>query len=337
MSFAIETISLTKRFPQIKSYREILLHPFEKKEITALHGVNLQVNREEVFGILGPNGAGKTTLIKVLCTLILPSEGKALVNGLDVVKEGQMIRKSIGYIVSDERSFYWRLTGRQNLLFFATLNNLEGKKARKRIEEILELTDLQNEADKMFKDYSTGMKQKLAIARGLLTDPELIFMDEPTRSLDPATAQQVRNFIRDKLVKEKKSTVLIATHNLQEAEEMCSRLAILHQSKIKACGSLPDIQKLIYQRTRYLLLLREPPDNLKDIWEGFPGVKVLNCSSAPDRQIKTEVELEDKRSIAMLIEAAVNNGARIHAVYPREATLSEIFSWLTVEGERESH
>ena len=106
MSFVIETIQLTKRFPQVKRYREILLHPFEKKEITALQGVSLQVNRQDVFGILGPNGAGKTTLIKVLCTLISPTEGKALVNGLDVVIDGKRIRKSIGYIISDERSFY---------------------------------------------------------------------------------------------------------------------------------------------------------------------------------------------------------------------------------------
>ena len=334
MSFAIETINLTKRFPQIKGYREILFHPFEKKEITALQGVNLRVNREEVFGILGPNGAGKTTMIKILCTLISPNEGSAFVNGLDVVRDGKLIRKSIGYIISDERSFYWRLTGRQNLAFFSHLNNLDGKKARVRIEEILELTDLLKEADKMFKDYSTGMKQKLAIARGLLTDPELIFMDEPTRSLDPSTAQHIRNFIREKLVREKKSTVLIATHNLQEAEEMCSRLAILHQSKIRACGELSDIRKLIYQRSRYHVALQKFPDDLRVIWEGFPGVRVCEYSSTPDGQINIEIELEDKRLMAKLIEAAVHRGAGILSIYPRETTLSEIFSWITAGGAR---
>lgn len=330
MSFVIETIQLTKRFPQVKRYREILLHPFEKKEITALQGVSLQVNRQEVFGILGPNGAGKTTLIKVLCTLISPTEGKALVNGLDVVIDGKRIRKSIGYIISDERSFYWRLTGRQNLTFFADLNNLTGKEARLRIEEVLELTDLRDEADKMFKDYSTGMKQKLAIARGLLTDPELIFMDEPTRSLDPSTAQHIRNFIREKLVREKKSTVLIATHNLQEAEEMCNRIAVIHHAKIRACGELPEIRKLIYKRSRYVLYLQKYPDALKSIWEKLPGITLCHYSHEPSGQIKLEVELEDKTSMTAVIESAVTMGAGVMAVYPKEASLSEIFSSLTV-------
>jgi ABC-2 type transport system ATP-binding protein len=335
LSLAIETVNLTKRFPQIKNYREILFHPFEKKEITALQGVNLQVKNEEVFGILGPNGAGKTTLIKVLCNLISPSEGKALVNGLDVVKQGKQIRRSIGYIISDERSFYWRLTGRQNLSFFATLNNLSGRIARKQIEEVLELTGLKEEADKMFKDYSTGMKQKLAIARGLLNNPELIFMDEPTRSLDPSTAQNVREFIREKLVKEIKSTVLIATHNLQEAEEMCNRIAIIHQARIRASGELPEIRKLICQRSRYVLSLQRFPDDLKETWGNIMGFKVCNYTPAPDGQVKVEVELEDKVSMSKIIEIAVNKGAGVLAVYPKEASLSEIFSWLTVEDDGE--
>jgi ABC-2 type transport system ATP-binding protein len=335
LPFAIETIQLTKRFPQVKRYREILLHPFEKKEITALQGVSLQVNRQDVFGILGPNGAGKTTLIKVLCTLISPTEGKALVNGLDVLIDGKRIRKSIGYIISDERSFYWRLTGRQNLTFFADLNNLTGKEACLRIDEVLELTDLRDEADKMFKDYSTGMKQKLAIARGLLTDPELIFMDEPTRSLDPSTAQHIRNFIRERLVREKKSTVLIATHNLQEAEEMCNRIAVIHRAKIRACGELSEIRKMIYKRSRYVLYLQNFPDALKSRWEKLPGITLCHYSHEPSGQIKLEVELEDKTSMTAVIESAVTMGAGVMAVYPKEASLSEIFSSLIVEGEHE--
>jgi len=230
-----------------------------------------------------------------------------MVNGLDVVKQGRMIRKSIGYIISDERSFYWRLTGRQNLRFFATLNNLAGSKAEQRTEQVLALTDLKEEADKMFKDYSTGMKQKLAIARGLLTDPEIVLMDEPTRSLDPSTAQHIRNFIREKLVKEKKRTVLIATHNLQEAEELCNQVAIMYQAKIKACGALPEIRKMIYQRPRYVLCLRRFPDELKNIWEGFTiGMRIINYYYAPEGQINLEIELEDEREIPRMIETAVN-------------------------------
>lgn len=331
MSFAVETINLTKRYSQLKSYREILLHPFRKKEIIALEKVNLQVHREEVFGILGPNGAGKTTLIKVLCTLILPNEGRAFVNGLDVVSQSKKVRKSIGYVISDERSFYWRLTGRQNLLFFAKLNNLDGISARKRINEILELTDLLQDADKMFKDYSTGMKQKLALARGLLTDPEIIFMDEPTRSLDPVTAQNVRNFINEKLVRKKKSTILIATHNLMEAEEICNRLVILHKAKIKACGELSQIKKLVSPRLHYVFILQRLPESLKRLWERFPGVKLRDSHLTPENNFQIELEIEDKNTVANLIEAAVAQKVGVLSVYPREATLKEIFSWLTSE------
>jgi len=206
-------------------------------------GVDLLVRRGEVFGILGPNGAGKTTLIKILCTLILPTGGEARVNGFDVEKESGRVRESIGLVTTDERSFYWRLTGRQNLEFFASLHNFYSDDARNMVDELLGVVDLKYAADERFLNYSAGMKQRMAIARGLLNDPAVLFMDEPTRSLDPGAAQNLRNFIAEEIVRERGKTIFISTHNLEEAEELCDRVAIFDDGRIKVVGSPDELKE----------------------------------------------------------------------------------------------
>jgi len=205
-------------------------------------GVDLLVEKGEVFGILGPNGAGKTTLIKILCTLILPTEGIARVNGYDVEKESGKVRESIGLVTTDERSFYWRLTGRQNLEFFASLHNFYSDDARDMVDELLGVVDLKFAADERFLNYSAGMKQRMAIARGLLNDPAVLLMDEPTRSLDPGAAQGLRDFIKEEIVRERGKTIFISTHNLEEAEQLCDRVAIFDDGNIKAIGSPGELK-----------------------------------------------------------------------------------------------
>ncbi|MDW7681682.1 MAG: ABC transporter ATP-binding protein, partial [bacterium] len=197
---AIETENLSKVFPQVKKYRDIFLHPWRKNETVALKNITLQVKQGELFSLLGPTGAGKTTLLKILCNLVLPSSGRAMVNDFDVEQQGAAIRQSVGYVFSDERSFYWRLTGRQNLLFFAHLNNFFDNQAEQRVEQVLQISGASDFADNVFKNYSAGQRQKLAIARGLITDPPILLMDEPTRSLDPEAAKRLREFIRERMV-----------------------------------------------------------------------------------------------------------------------------------------
>jgi ABC-2 type transport system ATP-binding protein len=157
----------------------------------------------------------------------------AKVNGYDVVKESGNVRRSIGYVTTDERSFYWRLTGPQNLEFFAALHDYYSQEARKRVSELLDIINLNNRADDPFLSYSAGMKHRLAIARELLNDPQVLSMDEPTRSLDPGSAQSARDFISDYIVKEQGKTKFLSTHNLSEAEQLCSRIAIIDEGKIK--------------------------------------------------------------------------------------------------------
>ncbi len=333
MSYVIETINLTKRFPQLKSYRELLMHPIRRKHITALENVNIQVKKGEIFGLLGPNGAGKTTLIKILCTLVLPSEGSAFVNGYDVTRDGHQIRKLFGYVISEERSFYWRLTGRQNLKFFAKLNNLSTWQMNRRIREVVELTGLEDYIDKRFHDYSTGMKQKLAIARGMLTDPQILILDEPTRSLDPVTANNLRRFIKDVIVSEKKKTVVIATNNMQEAEELCNRIAIINKGRVKYCGLLEEVKRIMNDKDRYVLRLQGTFNYLHKKLNSlnFNGIIVsLSPESSSNNGSLCRLKVNSgKENITEIVERLIMSGIKMESCYPEESSLNEIFARIT--------
>lgn len=211
--------------------------------IIALQNVDLRILPGELFCLLGPNGAGKTTLIKILSTLILPTEGKAKVNNYDILKEPIEVKKSIGLVNSEERSFYWQLNGEENLKFFTTLYNLPAKKINQRIDEIFTLFEMENLPKVKYKNYSAGIKQKFNFFRALIPDPPILLIDELTKSIDPESAANLRIFIKEKLVKEQGKTVLLATHNLEEVEEIADRLAIIDSGRIIACGTINELKK----------------------------------------------------------------------------------------------
>lgn len=334
MDYCIEIEELSQRFSVLRSYRDLIVRPFQKKEITALSEVNLGVRKGEFFALLGPNGAGKTTLIKILATLILPSSGRALVHGLDVTRYGREVRRRIGYVVGDERSFYWRLTGRQNLRFFATLNNLSGGAAAVRIQQLLEFVGLEPDADRMFKDYSSGMRQKLAIARGLLTDPEIIFMDEPTKSLDPLTADAIRSFVREKMIGERKRTVLYATHNLREAEAMCDRLAIISRGSVKYVGAVNELKKKYAGDLRYLIRMRTADQDLIKRLESLRlSEKIAISVYGPSSDtVLLEVAADTEgRKISDIVAKIIAMGGQIISLLEKELTIEEVFSKVVQE------
>jgi len=242
---AISVQNLVKRFPLSRGLTEILRRPFTPRLATVLDGLDLEVNRGEIFGLLGPNGAGKTTLLKILCTLVLPTTGSATVAGHDVVAAAGRVRQTIGYCLDTERSFYFRLTGRQNLAFFAALNNLESKQAAERIAELTEMLGLAAAVDKPFATYSKGMQQKLGLARALMTDPGVLLLDEPTKSLDPTAAAEFRRFLRKMLVDRFEKTILLVTHSLEDASECCDRIALMNQGRISLRGTWAEIQGTI--------------------------------------------------------------------------------------------
>jgi ABC-2 type transport system ATP-binding protein len=208
-----------------------------------LKGVSLEVYPGEALGLLGPNGAGKTTLLEILCTLLLPTGGQASVGGYDVVREARKVRKVVSYCPSASDNFYPRLTGVANLEFYALLNNLSPQEARRKIQTVLDLVELDVRSDVPFQRYSEGMKQRLALARALLTDPELMLLDEPTRSLDPVLQEEIRKFVRERVVAKLGKTVLLVTHSLLEAEQVCDRLAILHRGQIVSIGTPEEIKQ----------------------------------------------------------------------------------------------
>lgn len=327
MSPIIEISQLTKKYSPHKSYRDILFHLFNKKQITALANVNLQVNAGESFALIGPNGAGKTTLIKILSTLIIPTSGSARIKGVDVLKNSATVKKYIGYVVSDERSFYWRLTGRQNLEFFAKLNNLSRKECKRKILELLKIVNLQDDANKMVKDYSSGMRQKLAIARGLINDAEILFMDEPFKNLDPIIAQSLQKFIANKLVKEKGKTVFWTTHNLKEAETSSTRLGIIKNGALKFTGTVKELEKRAEAKQRIILRLAASEQIMSKIIKQINIVKTDESSSIEITPKVKELEIEAREDeVASLIDKIVHWGASVLACYPKEISIDEAYN-----------
>ncbi|HYA48808.1 MAG TPA: ABC transporter ATP-binding protein [Burkholderiales bacterium] len=235
---AILVENVVKRYPIIGGFRDLVRHPLRRPVRTALDGVSLRVGRGRAFCLLGPNGAGKTTLIKILTTLVLPDAGRVFVDGQDVVRAPAAVKQAVGFAINDERSFYWRLTGRQNLEFFGALDGLRGRRRDDAIAGVLGLTGLEAAADLRFNAYSTGMRQMLAVARALLADADILFVDEPTRSLDPRAAARVRKFLRRELVDIRKKTVFWATHDLGEAGEFGHDVAIIDSGRIRAQGPI---------------------------------------------------------------------------------------------------
>ena len=209
-----------------------LLRRKRAEPLHVLRGVDLTVDAGEWLGLIGDNGAGKTTLLKIIAGLILPSAGTVRVTGLEVASHGQAVRDAVGYVLADERSFHWRLTPRQNLRFFAALERLGSKEAEPRIEELLARLDLAENGDRPFYELSTGMRQRLAIARSLLRRPRVLLMDEPTRSVDAAHAEAVWPLVRAELEAVDGCAILV-THHREQAEAQCSRMTWLEQGTLR--------------------------------------------------------------------------------------------------------
>jgi len=202
------------------------------KEVIAVEDISFGIESGELFGLLGPNGAGKTTTVKMLATLLIPTQGTASILGYDVVKDAQEVRKHIGFIFGGERGLYWRLSGIDNLRYFASLYGVEPDISKKRIPYLLEMVGLEGRGNERVEGYSRGMKQRLHVARTLLHDPEILFLDEPTIGLDPVGARDFRMVIRN--LQSEKKTILLTTHYMFEADSLCQRVAVIDKGTIVA-------------------------------------------------------------------------------------------------------
>jgi ABC-2 type transport system ATP-binding protein len=322
---AIETSDLSKRFKRMTGYRDLILYPWRRREIVALRGISLSVSEGELYGLLGQNGAGKSTLIRILCTTLLPSAGVARVLGHDVVAEPRKVRRLIGLVQSEERSFYWRLSGRHNLEFFAALYQIPRSVARGRIDDLLDRLELQEEASRPYFSLSTGTRQKFAIMRGLMTEPRVLFLDEPTRSLDPISAESVRRFISERIVTDLGSTVILATHSLQEAEQLCTRLALIRDGEIVSEGTSDELRRSMSPGMRCELHLRTVSPDLAMRLERIRGVVAVTGSTALDES-RLSVELDHRpEALTEILEVVLSSGSELIDLVTHRPSLEEVY------------
>lgn len=239
---AISIKNLSKTYPvPFRRLRAFFRRP-AKEPVEALRDVSFDVQTGEIFGLIGRNGAGKTTLTKIVATLVQPTTGSVSVRGNDSVVHDEQVRRQIGLSTAEERSFYWRLTAEQNLLFFARLHGLAERTAKQRIKDLIGTLELEEVARRRFGELSTGNKQRLAVARALLARPPVLLLDEPTRSLDPLAAARMRDMIRSLAQQEPPVTILFTSHNLEEVETLCERVAIISRGQIKAIDTPKNLR-----------------------------------------------------------------------------------------------
>jgi ABC-2 type transport system ATP-binding protein len=297
------------------------------KEVEAVRGVNFAIEEGELFGLLGPNGAGKTTTIKMLITLLLPTSGSARVLGLDVVKNAQEVRRRIGYVFGGERGVYERLSGYDNLRYFAELYGVPPKVQKPRIEELLELVGLKGREHERAEGYSRGMKQRLHVARGLLHDPEVLFLDEPTIGLDPVGARELRSTIASLTAGGK--TVLLTTHYMFEADALCDRIAVISKGKIVAEGTPADLKRGVDRGRVLEVEVYGVDDKTIERVRGLDGVMAV---SVEERE-QTQVLVVQTQAEAELTSAILGhlNGGQVGRISQREPTLEDAYVALVTE------
>lgn len=312
----IWTESLTKIFRQRKRKKK---GPFliKKSEITAVDNVSFGVDKGTVYGLIGPNGAGKTTLVKILSTLIIPTRGKAKVFGFDILRQDREVRASIGLATGTERSFYFRLSGWQNLWFFGVLQGINHSDLKRRMEVLMKFLDIYSERDKQFMQYSLGEKRKLDLARCLLTDPPVFFLDEPTTSVDPYSAIKIRETIRE--LKEKGKTILLVTHDLDEAEKLCDRVGIMDKGRLTKEGSLDFLKKEAQTKRVSIRLERIPQAELLEKFKLYGEVK----GGKENKDI--EIFLSDGQRLSQLIDLVNSQKIEIESINTHELSLEQIF------------
>ncbi len=299
---AISIRNLSKTYPvSFRRLRAFFRRPV-KEPVEALRDVSFEVETGEIFGLIGRNGAGKTTLTKIVATLVQPTTGSVSVHGHDSVEQDELVRREIGLSTAEERSFYWRLTAEQNLMFFARLHGLSDARAKQRIRDLFAKLELEEVRKRRFGELSTGNKQRLAVARAMLSSPPVLLLDEPTRSLDPLAAARMRELIRSLSGEDPPVTVLLTSHNLAEVETLCARVAIISRGSIRALDT---------------------PRNLRELTSGSEMVHVTAAGANGTFKTSFTRQHNDDR-LDEVIRDLQNQGARIIDVETERATLLDV-------------
>lgn len=323
MTYAVETKALTRVF-----------HPKRKKEgrsVTALDNVDLAISTGELFGLLGPNGAGKTTLLKILSTLLLPTSGKAFVAGLDVEKDYQDVRRRINMVSGGEISGYGLLTVRENLWMFSQFYGIKSAVANARIDEMLKLFDMADKKNEKVRTLSTGQRQKMNVIRGFVTDPDILFLDEPTLGLDVNASRVIRDYIVEWVRSRKDKTVLLTTHYMAEADQLCDRIAIIDDGRILACDTPANLKRLV--RLNRIMKLEVTMLKHKASYGSLPGVENFSFSDDLDKDTTSlRFVISDESAVSDIVSEVVRSGSRIISLQKTEPTLEDVFVKIVGKG-----
>ena len=297
------------------------------REVEAVRGVTFSVGRGELYGLLGPNGAGKTTTIKMLISLLIPTSGTARVLGYDVVSEARQVRSSIGYVFGGDRGLDERLAARDNLCYFAELYAVEPRAQRRRIDAVLDLVDLAGRADERVEGYSRGMRQRLHIARGLLHDPPVLFLDEPTIGVDPVAARDLRATVA--ALTQAGKTVLLTTHYMFEADALCDRIGVIASGRLLAEGTPAELKARVADRTVVDIEAFGVGEDVIDELRRIPGVATVSVDQHDQMQIVRVQSAAGLELTQTLLSRF--NGARIGRVSAREPTLEDAYVEVVTE------
>jgi len=291
------------------------------KEVMAVEDISFDIKSGELFGLLGPNGAGKTTTVKMLATLLIPTKGTVTIMGNDVVKDANEVRKHIGFIFGGERGLYWRLSGIDNLRYFASLYSVEPDISKKRIPYLLEMVGLKDRGNERVEGYSRGMKQRLHVARTLLHDPEILFLDEPTIGLDPVGARDFRQVIRD--LQSEKKTILLTTHYMFEADSLCQRVAVIDKGTIVAMDSPSELKKHVADLS---VIEIETFGTSNEVVERVRALSFVDALHVQEQDQRQMLLIQTSRGAEAVPDVMTSlNGTKVGRVIVREPTLEDAY------------
>jgi ABC-2 type transport system ATP-binding protein len=331
---AIRTVNLSRTYRKARKgwFRRLKSanHADPQPDFVALDGVNLEVRQGELFGLLGPNGAGKTTLIKILTTLLAPSGGTAQVDGLDVVSDAKTIRPRINMVSGGESSGYGILNVRENLWLFSRIYGVPNEVVAARTERLLNVVGLTEKANSRVSHLSTGQRQKMNFCRGFLTDPKILFLDEPTLGLDVNAARSIRQFIREWMKENAERTLLLTTHYMAEADELCDRVAIIDAGKVLACDTPTNLKRRVQEHPIFELTLAPGLDNVQFVNQ-LPGVIAATTTETPTTLV-LKVSLAEDAVVGAVVQAIVQNRGKILTLKKTEPTLEDVFIELVGHG-----
>ena len=296
-------------------------------EVEAVRGVSFEIGKGELFGLLGPNGAGKTTTIKMLITLLIPTSGSARVLGHDVVKDARWVRERIGYVFGGDRGLYERLSALDNLRYFAELYAVEPRNQKARIQELLELVGLNGREKERVEGFSRGMRQRLHIARGLLHDPPVVFLDEPTIGVDPVGARELRATIAS--LTQSGKTVLLTTHYMFEADTLCDRIAVIAHGEIVGAGTPSELKAQVSEGTVVEIEVYGVPDGAVEKLRAVEGVRTVAVEDRDQAQILVVGTAPGTELTHALLSRL--DGASVGRVSSREPTLEDAYVALVSE------